>query len=464
MKSLAKTFLLIAAMLGCVVAARADVLYYKCGEADPGAANGVTATNSLDSAGINNLILFGGPVYSSDHAPDGTGSSLSLQFNGGNYGLASAFVVTNFTADVWVEPTSDSTYGVIFYDGNGEYDLDSEYYGVNDLDGWGFLQEGNIFTANLNGDYDLGSATVVTDVWTHLELVCTNGVAMFLVNGQTNAIADVIPNPSTEYLNVGAWSDGNSGFVGLIDDAKVSVSLPLTLTASWSPGQAALYWPSTYPNYCVQYVTNLASTNWTSVSEETTLIQGELTLTNVSNDAARFYRLAPAGPPVPEIYYKNPASPLYYLTFNDTLPADDLDAYDNGECSYVSSPQNTLVCNAIPGGLLQASVTNTFNASASIDPRSLGNGSLSFHWDIFASRFHGGGQLTSPDINFDSTVLTIPPNSMPTLLLNSSDPDSPYWMVKLTIQHQPYDPNAVPSEQTVVWFRFQYLQSTEGGL
>jgi Concanavalin A-like lectin/glucanases superfamily len=247
------------AMLGCL-SARADVLYYECGEADPGAANGVTATNSLDSAGINDLLLVGGPVYSSDHAPCDTNSSLSLQFNGTNFGLASAFVVTNFTAEVWVKPESDCTYATIFYDGNGEYDLYADYYDVNDLDGWGFLQEGNTFVANLKdnlyGNYDLGSTPVVTNVWTHLALVCTNGVAMFLVNGQTNIIADVSPIPSTEseYLNVAGWSDGTAGFVGLIDDAKVSVSLPLTLTASWSPGQVALYWPSTYPNYCVQYM------------------------------------------------------------------------------------------------------------------------------------------------------------------------------------------------------------------
>jgi hypothetical protein len=468
LKAFAKNFFLIMAMSGCAVAARADVLYYKCGEADPGAANGVTATNSNDSAGINNLLLLGGPVYSSDHAACDTNSSLSLQFNGSNFGLAYAFVVTNFTAEVWVKPESDSTYATIFYDGNGEYDYYADYYGINDLDGWGFLQEGNTFTANLKvniyGDYDLGSTPVVTNVWTHLALVCTNGVAMFLVNGQTNTIANVTPIPSTEYLNVGGWSDGSAGFVGLIDDAKVSMSLPLTLTASWSRGQVALYWPSTYPNYCVQYVTNLVSTNWTSVSEETTLIQGELTLTNVSTDAARFYRLAPAGPPVPVVYVHITAPggyeyPVYLITFNDTLPLIDEASGGLDPCGMAFD--GSIICD-LPSALF-ASDTNTFDASASVDPRSIGNGSHSYQWDIFASKEYGSAQIVSTNINFNSPVLTIPPNSMPTLPLIPSDPASPYYLVRLTIQHQPYDSVAVPSEQTIVWFRYMYLQSNFGG-
>jgi hypothetical protein len=461
MKALAKTFLLIAAMLGGVVAARADdILYYECGEADPGAANGVTATNSVDSAGINNLILFGGPfdvgpgpVYSSDHAACDTNSSLSLQFNGVNFGLASAVQVqTNFTAEVWVKPESDSTYGTIVYDGDG----------VDDYDGWGFLQEGNTFAAHLGGQFDLGSAPLVTNVWTHLELVCTNGVAMFLVNGQTNAVYGAVPYPSTDYFDVGAFSDGSSGFVGLIDDVRVSVPLPLTLTASWSPGQVALYWPATYTNYCVQYVTNLDSTNWTSVSEETALIQGELTLTNVTMDAARFYRLAPAGPPVPIVYVEPQGFPPDFITFHDATPASDLNGY-TAICSYVPSPEGTFVC-SIPFAL-EASVANAFDASASIDPRSPGNSSLSFQWSIIGSKAYGSFPWSDvlSDINFDSPVLIIPPNSMSTQPVIFGDPDSPFFLVSLTIQHQPYDPNAVPPEQTIVWFRFMYLQSDYDG-
>ncbi len=452
------------AMLGSLivsmVAARADVLYYKCGGADPGAANGVVATNSLDGAGINNLLLVGGPLYSSNSPAGDTNSSLSLSFDGADYGLASAFAVTNFTAEVWVYPESDSTYATIFYDGNGEYDSAPDELGINDLDGWGFLQEGNTFTATLNGLFDVGSAPVVTNVWTHLALVCSNGVAIFLVNGQTNAVAAVAPNPSTEYLNVGGWSDGSAGFVGLIDDAKVSMSLPLTLTASWSPGQVSLYWPASYPDYCVQYVTNLDSTNWTSVSEETMPIQGELTLTNVTMDAARFYRLSPAGQPVvPVVYLHNeslvPPSPI---TFRDTLPLADEDdgAYGQIPCGY--APDGTSIMCDIQN--LDGSTTNSFDASASVDPRSFSNASLSFHWAIFYSNHYGGQQAIAPGVNYDLPILTLPPGSMPTLLTDAGDPTTQYYIVELTIQHRPYDPNAVPSEQTIVWFRFDYLFST----
>jgi hypothetical protein len=221
-------------------------------------------------------------------------------------------------------------------------------------------------------------------------------------------------------------------------------------------------------------VTNIDSTNWTSVSEETMPIQGELTVTNVSMDAARFYRLAPAGPPVPIVYVYVTEPDGYELipdladliTFHDTLPLIE----EDGDGGFTLNPcgfafDGSIICDApyLTGGSLEAAFTNTFDASASVDPRSIGNGSLSFHWDIFASKAYGGGQILSPDINFDSPVLTIPPNSMPTLPLISSDIASQYYLVRLTIQHQPYDPDAVPSEQTIVWFRYNYMMSNFGG-
>ena len=447
-----------------MVAARADVLYYKCGEADPGAADGVVATSSRDSGGINNLILVGGPVYSSDHAAGDANSSLSLQFNGANYGVASAFVLpTNFTAEVWVKPATDSATGTILYDGDGENDLNTDLYGVNDLNGWGFVQGGGYIVAFL-GNIEFGAAPVVTNVWTHLALVCTNGVTMFLVDGQTNAIANAVPNPSTAYLSVGGWPDGTGGFIGSLDDVRVSMSVPLTLTASWSPGRVNLYWPAIYPNYCVQYVTNLASTNWTSVSEETALINGQLTLTNISGDATRFYRLAPAGPPVPVVYVHggfyitNP----FIMTFPDTLPVADQTS--DGErvldpCGYAPDGQR-IICD-IPSyvtGVFNGAENNSIDASASVDPRSFSNSSLSFHWDFFKSEYYGGTPYVSPNItDYDSSVLTIPPSGMDSLPPVDGDPSEKYWVVELTIRHQPYDPNAVPSEQTIVWLRFNYI-------
>ncbi|HZF01777.1 MAG TPA: LamG-like jellyroll fold domain-containing protein [Methylomirabilota bacterium] len=475
MKISFKPFVPIVAILGSfvvsMVAARADVLHYQCGEADPGAADGVVATNSRDSAGINNLILRGGPMYSSDHPAGDTNSSLSLQFNGANYGLAQAIVLqTNFTAEVWVKPATDTAFGTILYDGNGEDDYFTDVYGTDDLDGWGFFQHGNYIVAHLGNGSDFGALLVVTNVWTHLALVCTNGITMFLVDGQTNAIANLVPNPSTEYLNVGGWSDGTAGFIGSLDDVRVSMFVPLTLTASWMPGQVALYWPAVYPNYCVQYVTNLAVTNWTSVSEQTSLLNGQLTLTNVSTDAARFYRLAPAGPPYPVVYIHGPEfhSPVFpqppLIAFRDTLPLED-QTPDQGiyfdPCGYVASGYNNntiaVICN-IPTkqrGSLFIGSTYDFDASASIDPRSFSNGSLSFHWNIYYPDAYGGGSFSSPYItNYDSPILTIPANSMQQLPFNQYDPQATYMKVELTIQHQPYDPNAVPSEQTIVWFRF----------
>jgi hypothetical protein len=213
-------------------------------------------------------------------------------------------------------------------------------------------------------------------------------------------------------------------------------------------------------------VTNLAATNWTSVSEETSLINGLLTLTNVSTDAARFYRLAPAGPPVPVIYVRGGIwQRNYLLTFHDTLPLANVNADgENGfdPCGYETIDGNLSVICDIPtdpdigSGILSGEVKSTFDASASVDPRSFSNSSLSYHWDFFESVEYGGQQYMPPDItNYDSSVMTIPVQGIPQQPL-SGDFQSPFWLVRLT-QHQPYDPNAVPSEQTVAWFRFNYI-------
>src|SRR5215469_1130105 len=93
------------------------VSYLRLGEGDPGAANGVTATNTVDSVGTNNLTVAGTAWYTNDVAATAashTGSSLSVNFTNGAYAISSLILtnVDNFGVECWVKPMAIGT-GVV---------------------------------------------------------------------------------------------------------------------------------------------------------------------------------------------------------------------------------------------------------------------------------------------------------------------------------------------------------------
>jgi hypothetical protein len=202
--------------------------------------------------------------------------------------------------------------------------------------------------------------------------------------------------------------------------------------------------PAIYSSVTLQESTNLTTTNWQSLASPS-VVGDQQVWTNSIQGTARFYRLTKAvgGKPVPVMTMVEDDF-LFPLTTNNVY---DVPEYD-GLFSY-TQPWS-----------IGAQAPAIFDASASLDPLSSTTNTLSFHWEIWRPSFYGGNPYTSSGITgFDEPVLQFAVNSM-TALDPQADPDAIYWHVRLTIQHIPYTPGIVPPQQTVVWFRFQYVNSS----
>lgn len=99
--------------LGCLMAALAWLLlsattthatttvvsFWRLGENDPGAVNGVTATNTTDTAGGHNLTVVGAASYTNDVAATAPGS-WSVNFAGSGYALGPVVSTVTDVANV----------------------------------------------------------------------------------------------------------------------------------------------------------------------------------------------------------------------------------------------------------------------------------------------------------------------------------------------------------------------------
>lgn len=199
------------------------VSYWRLGENDPGAAPGVTATNTVDSAGTNNLAFVGSARYANDVAASAaihTGSSLSINFTNGAYAtnaIVSA-AINNFGIECWVKPTAPAPAG-------GEV---IAYNGSTASNGWGIiLAPNNTYEALFGGAVAFGTNVASTNVWTHLALVRTNesifGVATLYVNGVAAASSAVAPGgPAGNFaLATTPESPTSQFFTGLLDEVRV---------------------------------------------------------------------------------------------------------------------------------------------------------------------------------------------------------------------------------------------------
>src|SRR5262249_8312655 len=152
-----------------------NIAYYRFGENDPGAANGMTNTVSTNLLG-GVLTLRSNAVYTSNvatAAAGAVGSTLGMQFTAGRYGT-NAIVSTltnNFGIELWVKPDATNTTQCLAYNGD------------SGGSGWGLYLIGNQFRGLVGGVAFVGSATATTNVWTHLALVRDNGTNRLYVNG-----------------------------------------------------------------------------------------------------------------------------------------------------------------------------------------------------------------------------------------------------------------------------------------
>jgi hypothetical protein len=198
------------------------VSYWRLGENDPGAADGVAATNTIDSVGTNNLTFTGTAQYSSNvdaRAASHAGSTLSVNFTNGAY-ATNVFVSTNldnFGIECWVKPTALGGGQVIAYNGSTG--------GIGD-GGWGIiLGADNNYYGLFGGVTTLGGMPATANVWWHLALVRASGTATLYVNGfAIGATTTATPGLATVggfALGAPPQSPTSQFFTGQIDEVRM---------------------------------------------------------------------------------------------------------------------------------------------------------------------------------------------------------------------------------------------------
>ncbi|HWX21054.1 MAG TPA: LamG-like jellyroll fold domain-containing protein [Candidatus Binatia bacterium] len=205
--------------LSTVHAAVTNVVWYRLGETDAGAAPGAVATNTDDLIGTRNLRAAGTPFYTngvSASASSHVGSSLAVQFSGaGQYFTNTAIGLTNnFCFEAWVRPDSVTRNQIIAYNGDAS------------ADGWGIYQNGTNYLAVFGGVGLFGGGTATAGTWTHLALARESGQANLFVNGiasahPTNSI--LLPVVKGDWFAIGAngGPPANLVFSGAIDEVRV---------------------------------------------------------------------------------------------------------------------------------------------------------------------------------------------------------------------------------------------------
>jgi hypothetical protein len=223
---------------------------------------------------------------------------------------------------------------------------------------------------------------------------------------------------------------------------------PLALTLQLNGNhELVLSWPAYYPKGRVLYATNLPPTNWIMLTNASVVVGEERRVTNALEGEARFFRLCDeiTLPPrsVVKVSQEGNDYDVPYHPASGNCVIEPLDAEPN--CAITD---------------LSATVSVFFDASASVDLAPCVPPKLSFKWEIWKSEFYGGAQyVTSAITNYASSTLTIPPNAMPNLEDTGADADMAFWRMRLTIRHEPFNPDPAQRQETIHWFRFKYLAS-----
>ncbi len=348
------------------------VRYFRLGESDPGAAHGALGgARSTDSAGIDDLVLTGAPLYSADVA--NSVSALSLEFDGATqYATTGNWnnLTSNFGVEAWVKPVVQDGVRYIIYNGQSAQD------------GWGIIENPSTgkFGALFGGRAAFGEGDIVPGVWTHLAIVCTASVATFYVNGVASGSTTNLPNSATGFMAIAtnAVTPARDIFGGKIDEVRIFTfapgafslgdlllsgpAIPPILNAKLVAGQDRLAWPTWDRGFGLQTSTSLLPGSWTSIYPPNE-IDGVFSVSRTSLDPARFYRLKkPCGDIAPPM-----------------LPAGKfITLLSNGDTINITNPSSQIE-NAILG-----SDQARLDASAFVDPADCNGGanSLEFHWVI----------------------------------------------------------------------------------
>ena len=189
---------------------------------------------ATDTISANNGVAFGEPTpANSSEVPFTTPENLSsAQFNGQNYFQINNNIGNDFTICAWVKTASS---------GGGEHwtsapIADSEVGGPARDFGFGINYEGKLIFGNggliEGGIVDtavVGNVVVNNDAWHHLCVTRdgTSGEVKLYADGVLDATGTTGTGPITDnaYIKIASGSDGNSSFVGLIDDFKLFTSV-----------------------------------------------------------------------------------------------------------------------------------------------------------------------------------------------------------------------------------------------
>jgi len=203
------------------------VAQYHLGEADPGALVGNVADDpTVDSRGLLNLPRFGAPVYTAGGSVSSP-SPLAVHFAGSPDRFGASTVLTSVTNNFGIE-------GWVKSDGNTSGVALLAYNGSSCCSGFGLYRNGASWGGLYGGITFVGASAPVTTSWTHLALVCNNGMTTFYVNGQPNANAAVTPHPASTNSNGAMRIGGNVNsqgqpyefFDGAVDEVRVFTFAP----------------------------------------------------------------------------------------------------------------------------------------------------------------------------------------------------------------------------------------------
>jgi len=273
-------------------------------------------SNAVDSAGGNTGVLLNGATF----APGKLGQAFSLNGSGAHVRIAdnpSLHVTNGLTILAWVNPADAgyayqivSKWDVVFLPQN------QKSYGT-----W-LSQSKFIFTVSATGDDLTGPyanlvsvGSVPPNQWTHVAATYDGSTMKVYLNGQPDNQAE-FPNgifPGTNDLGIGAVVGGvpageNSySFSGRIDEPAIfnralsAAEIQQVFSCQLSPVLSLGLYPGLTINgtagqtVAIQYVTNVTSTNWTTITNVTLTQPSQLWIdvdNNVSggNHPRRFYR------------------------------------------------------------------------------------------------------------------------------------------------------------------------------
>jgi hypothetical protein len=197
-----------------------NLAYWRMGENDPGAANGVT--NTVTTNLLSGVLTLRSNAFYSANVAALANSTLAFQFTTGRYATnALATTLTdNFGLELWVKPDATNAIQCLAYNGDS---------GPN---GWGlYLYQGK-YQGLFGGQAFLPGPDAVSGVWTHLALVRNNGLTTLYVNGVPAATSALPPNPPTGRFALAAQAQTLTAefFAGALDEVRVFGFAPGTFS------------------------------------------------------------------------------------------------------------------------------------------------------------------------------------------------------------------------------------------